>query len=120
MQRDVYGNLLQISRTKILPFILFIILFTVISFIAACDGEAAHAENKPVNWYLVSGYNGPPREYIDHISCEPTAIWYYDGTIEKWFAWFPQFEDPHYIAVPEAYNYMIDWMYVDRGYWVAC
>lgn len=71
-----------------------------------------------VLWYLVAGFNGAPKDYTVH--CEPTAIWYYDGYTEKWHAWFPQFEDPNYVTVPEAYGYMIDWMYVQNGYWIAC
>lgn len=69
-------------------------------------------------WFLVAGFNGAPKDYARE--CQPTAIWHYDGTTEQWFAWFPQFEDPNYLAVPEAYGFMIDWMFVEKGYWVAC
>lgn len=73
-----------------------------------------------VLWLLIAGFNGTPHDYAAEQDCNVTAIWYYDGANEQWNAWFPQFEDPDYIAVPEAYQFMIDWMYADRGYWVAC
>ena len=71
-----------------------------------------------VLWFLVAGFNGHPRDY--KAQCEPTAIWYYDGANEQWLGWFPQFEDPNYVTIPEAYRFMLDWMFADSGYWVAC
>lgn len=69
-------------------------------------------------WFLIAGFNGAPKDY--DVQCKPTAIWQYDGATEKWHAWFPQFEDPNYLTVPEAYGFMLDWLYADKGYWVAC
>lgn len=108
---------LILKRMLIAVFVAWLTFLLIVS-----TSEAGSKEQKPYRWYFIAGYNGPPTgvvEFAQIENCSPSVIWNYNGLTEKWYAWFPIFEELEW-EILNMIPYRIDWMYASNSYMVAC